>query len=428
MNIIGNAWGFLQSKFLKLTGGTLSGNLVFSTVSSAGACTAALAGLGAGNLSNGAYIYKVTFVTGIGETSLGTASNTITVVDKTTNGQVNLTGIPLGGTNVTSRKIYRTTVGTTNYFFLATIADNTTTIYTDNIADASLGVDNANDLENSTALKIYRGADTAVIVTSMNTALGMRAGDAITTGAYNMAFGLDSLSNNTTGSRNVAIGVGALNSNTAGGGNVGLGNDALNRNVSGTDNISIGTYSLYYNTGTYNVAVGRSALTNKTGGNDNVVIGNDAGNGATATMDRNVLIGTGAGQNMTAANNNIFIGNHSADNTVTGSSNIAIGYNIDLPTAANSNQLVIGNIIFGTGLTATATTVSTGSIGIGVASPNANAVLDVVSTTKAFMPPRMTTTQKNAIASPTAGMVVYDSTLNKLCVYGATGWETCTSL
>jgi len=43
------------------------------------------------------------------------------------------------------------------------------------------------------------------------------------------------------------------------------------------------------------------------------------------------------------------------------------------------------------------------------------------------MPPRMTTTQKNAVASPTAGMVVYDSTLNKLAVYTGAAWEAITS-
>ena len=72
--------------------------------------------------------------------------------------------------------------------------------------------------------------------------------------------------------------------------------------------------------------------------------------------------------------------------------------------------------------------VASGNVGIGTTSPNANALLDVASTTKAFMPPRMTTTQKNAIASPTAGMVVYDSTLNKLSVRGVSAWETVTSV
>lgn len=69
-----------------------------------------------------------------------------------------------------------------------------------------------------------------------------------------------------------------------------------------------------------------------------------------------------------------------------------------------------------------------GNVGIGTTTPNANALLDITSTTKAFMPPRMTSVQKAAIASPTSGMMVYDSTLNKLCVYGAAGWETITSV
>jgi hypothetical protein len=57
----------------------------------------------------------------------------------------------------------------------------------------------------------------------------------------------------------------------------------------------------------------------------------------------------------------------------------------------------------------------------------ASARLTVNSTTQGFLPPRMTTTQKNAIATPAAGLVVYDTTLNKLCLYTTT-WETITSL
>lgn len=52
---------------------------------------------------------------------------------------------------------------------------------------------------------------------------------------------------------------------------------------------------------------------------------------------------------------------------------------------------------------------------------------DFQSTTLGVVFPRMTTTQKNAIATPVAGMVIYDTTLNKLCVY-TTAWETITSL
>lgn len=39
----------------------------------------------------------------------------------------------------------------------------------------------------------------------------------------------------------------------------------------------------------------------------------------------------------------------------------------------------------------------------------------------------VTTTQKNTIASPTAGMVVFDTTLSKLCVYSGSAWQTITS-
>lgn len=53
--------------------------------------------------------------------------------------------------------------------------------------------------------------------------------------------------------------------------------------------------------------------------------------------------------------------------------------------------------------------------------------LTIESTTRGFLPPRMTTAQKNAIATPAAGLVVYDTTLNKLCVY-TTAWETITSI
>ena len=70
---------------------------------------------------------------------------------------------------------------------------------------------------------------------------------------------------------------------------------------------------------------------------------------------------------------------------------------------------------------------STGNVGIGITSPNAAALLHLSSTNKGFLPPVMTTAQKTAITSPPAGLVVYDSTLNKLCVYTGSSWETITS-
>lgn len=105
-----------------------------------GAITCALISpAAAGNVDNGAHRYLATFVTADGETQAGTVSAAVTVADKTVNGKVALTAIPLGGSLVTSRKLYRTAAGGTTYLLLATIADNTTTTYTDNIADSALG-------------------------------------------------------------------------------------------------------------------------------------------------------------------------------------------------------------------------------------------------------------------------------------------------
>jgi hypothetical protein len=62
-----------------------------------------------------------------------------------------------------------------------------------------------------------------------------------------------------------------------------------------------------------------------------------------------------------------------------------------------------------------------GSVGIATTSPNASALLDVSSTTKGLLPPRMTTTQRDAISSPAAGLVIYNTTTSKLQVY-TTAW------
>ena len=71
---------------------------------------------------------------------------------------------------------------------------------------------------------------------------------------------------------------------------------------------------------------------------------------------------------------------------------------------------------------------STGNVGIGTTGPNASALLDVQSTTKGVRMPNMTTTQKNAISTPAAGLIIFDTTLAKLCVYSGSAWQTITSI
>lgn len=64
-----------------------------------------------------------------------------------------------------------------------------------------------------------------------------------------------------------------------------------------------------------------------------------------------------------------------------------------------------------------------GSVGIGISAPNVSALLDLTSTSKGFLLPRMTTAQRNAIASPTAGLMVFDNSLKELFHYDGGSWR-----
>jgi|GEM_PF-2111423 len=71
---------------------------------------------------------------------------------------------------------------------------------------------------------------------------------------------------------------------------------------------------------------------------------------------------------------------------------------------------------------------SSAQLGINTTSINVSAQLQVDSTTKGFLAPRMTSTQKNNIVTPATGLLIFDTTLVKLCVYNGASWETVTSI
>ena len=68
----------------------------------------------------------------------------------------------------------------------------------------------------------------------------------------------------------------------------------------------------------------------------------------------------------------------------------------------------------------------TGNVGIGGA-PATSAALTVTSTTQGVLLPRMTATQRDAIATPAAGLLVYNTTSGKLNFYNGSAWEAVTS-
>ncbi len=62
------------------------------------------------------------------------------------------------------------------------------------------------------------------------------------------------------------------------------------------------------------------------------------------------------------------------------------------------------------------------STGIGTSTPDVTAVLDVSSNTQGMLMPRLTTAQRNAIATPATGLVAYDTDLSNFWYYDGTQW------
>jgi hypothetical protein len=201
-----------------------------------------------------------------------------------------------------------------------------------------------------------------------NSAFGYQALASYNGASYNDAFGFRSLTLN-TGDANAAFGAGSLSKSTTGSANTAIGNNASLFNNSATSTTAVGTYAAY---GTAFSPYHAQGYT---------VLGSYAGAAFTTGADYNTLIGLGAGSNITSGANNIFVGADSTTNPIaftggtnnnltTGSGNISIGYNISLPNAAGSNQLNIGNYIYGKAIgSGTGSTLSQGVIGLGTTTP-----------------------------------------------------------
>ena len=79
-------------------------------------------------------------------------------------------------------------------------------------------------------------------------------------------------------------------------------------------------------------------------------------------------------------------------------------------------------------LTKTSLTSSAQNIGIGTKLPNSSSAVDITSTSKGLLIPRMTTTAITSITNPAKGLMVYDTSLNQLKVNIGTAavpnWQT----
>jgi uncharacterized protein (TIGR02145 family) len=69
---------------------------------------------------------------------------------------------------------------------------------------------------------------------------------------------------------------------------------------------------------------------------------------------------------------------------------------------------------------------SIGQVGIGTNTPAASAQLDVTSTERGFLVPRMSSTERNAIVSPANGLQIYNTTTGCLNYFNINAWyEVC---
>ena len=315
-----------------------------------------------GNVDSGQHYYYVSYYTALGETTLTLSSSTPITADAS-HGQVQLTIPTSSDYRVIGRRIYRSTAGSAfynNVKRIATVADNTTTTYTDNIADADLSGTNYFYQENTTSKYITVNNQPAMLLGS-NTILGIGAGSSVHGGSAksneNTIIGGFSAPSLTTGAKNVAIGYQSLQVDTTGDSNVAVGHGAAGSNTTGSANVAIGRNSGYSN------KVGSS----------NLYLGYYAGLGVTNSSNYgNVFTGYYSGYGVTTGNYNTTLGYYAGSSITSGSNNIIIGQNVDIPSPTGSGQLNIGNLLFGTGLYTGWSPSSSpvgGMIGIGTASP-----------------------------------------------------------
>jgi hypothetical protein len=268
-------------------------------------------------------------------------------------------------------------------------------------------------------------------------------------------------------SYNVSLGYDALKNILEGQGNAAIGYDALKLLQEGSGNFAIGSYALSSAVeAEENTAIGSAALSSLVDGENNVAIGSGAGGFAWVGQT-----------NVTSGSASIFIGSASGPANNTPIHEIVIGYggigNGNYTTTIGSNattdtylkgNLRIGNVATDSAPTSVLTTDANGlvkkaafpsgpsgsgtlnyipkftgasaignsqlfdngvGVGIGTASINASALLQMDSTTKGFLPPRMTATQRGAISTPATGLVVYQTDGTEgLYIYTSLGWKS----
>ena len=302
-------------------------------------CSALTATVGAAGILTGSYVYKVSYEDENGNyTEAGIMSTSVTVTTQ----QIQLTNIPIStDSRVVARIIWRT-VADSGWpyvtYYLTRISDNTTSVFTDNIADSSLGT--SPKYYNNTGGNIYWSNNSFIRNASMALSIGVNAGNnnagyetlfigqnsgfTNTTGAGNLFIGHYAGYNNVSGHNNIFVGSNAGRNNLTANGNTCIGKNSGYNNETGVDNLFIG-YSAGYNTdANYNTMLGANAGYNTTTGASNSFFGRRAGY---TNIDgySNIFFGSSTGYYNTSGNQNVFIGNSAGEQNTIGYLNTYIG-------------------------------------------------------------------------------------------------------
>ena len=147
---------------------------------------------------------------------------------------------------------------------------------------------------------------------------------------------------------------------------------------------------------------GNLTATNLVITSNETVEGNLTVNGTTTFTNSPVLTSNSASQALFTDSNKLII-----SKPITGTGNVVLNTSPTLSGTLSANSAVFS-----------------GTIGIG-ATPNTSAALEVSSTNKGFLPPRMNSTQRDAINSPTAGLLIWCSNCGnngEIQVFNGTSW------
>ena len=212
----------------------------------------------------------------------------------------------------------------------------------------------------------------------------------------NTSFGIGALGNSASGGggNNVAFGqqsLGVLEGNQSIF-NTAIGYYSMSQATGGLHNIGIGANSLNFNQiGLLNLAIGRQALSNNISGNNNIGIGYSS------------LIANQGGSFNIAIGDNAGVLNPNLENTT------AIGKNA---IVATNNAMVLGGI----GQDAI-------RVGVGTQNPNNNAILELNSSSKGFLPPRMNNIEREAIVNPPTGLMIFNTSSKRPNYYNGLKWK-----